>query len=119
MGVEKPDGSSGATVNWAVAGMFRVKRVTARSTVFGTKVALRAFFVEMSASGRVPSSTRLNSGSRPSVSLNSCLFASDVIVQPWFGLWQVMHVRGFVPSAWKNGFVKSIDPDVWNVSPTP
>src|SRR3954447_405091 len=86
VGVEKPDGSSGATVNWAVAGMFRVKRVTARSTTFGRKVALRAFFVEISALGAVPSSTRLNSGARPSVSLNSCLFAAVVIVQPWSGL---------------------------------
>ena len=30
-----------------------------------------------------------------------------------------MQLRGFVPSAWKNGLVKSIAPEVWNVSATP
>ena len=60
----------------------RVKRVTASARVLSLKVALRACFVEMSASGRVPWSTRLNIGSRPSVSLNSFLFASAVSVHP-------------------------------------
>src|SRR5690242_8428448 len=64
--VEKPDGSETAvTVYSAVAGMVRVNRVTAR-LIDGAKVWRRARFVEMSASGRVPWSTRLKIGSRPS-----------------------------------------------------
>jgi hypothetical protein len=118
VGVEKPDGSSGATVNSPAGGMLRVKRVTARLIV-SSNVALRACLVEMSASGRLPSSTRLNNGARPSESLNNSLFASAVMVQPWSGAWQVAQLRGFVPSARKNGLVKSIAPAVWNVSATP
>ena len=70
-----PTDPRGATVNSPVAR--DVPREAGHRQVdgVGPKVSLRACFVEMSASGRVPSSTRLNSGARPSVSLNSCLFA--------------------------------------------
>src|SRR5688572_148748 len=94
----KPDGSSTAVMLYSAASaaaalMLRVKRVRASFTVCGLKVALRASFVEMSASGRLPSSTRLNNGSRPSESLNSSLLFSAVIVQPWSGAWHVAHER--------------------------
>src|SRR4051794_37897855 len=111
--VENPDGSATAvTMNSAVAGIVRVKRVTARSIVWGPNVARRARFVEMSAVGLTPSSTRLKSGARPSVALKRSLFASAVMVQPWSGEWQVAHVRGFEPSAAKKGVVRSIEPAV-------
>jgi hypothetical protein len=82
-------------------------------------VARRASTVEMSASGRAPSSSGLKIGATPPVALNSASVADAVIAQPWLAAWQVSQVRSLMPRRWKNGFVRSMTPDVWNVSAVP
>src|SRR5215470_10582381 len=118
-GVAHPYGSSTATTVYSAPAGARLVKRTSALLVISEKAAARASAVEMSLSGQTLASTRLKSGSRPAEASNKRCAVRGLIAHPSSGLWQVAQVRGFVPSGWKNGLVKSTAPVVWNVSAVP
>src|SRR6266567_9445664 len=72
----------------------------------------RASNVDTSSLGQLAPSTGWNTGSRPSVELKRARRSGGVILQASREMWQLPHVRPFVPRLWKNGLDWSIPPAV-------